>query len=141
VAWCAPKGFWPYVMLQIPDVLLFGLVLLLLYWWLGLSLGWVLGLVLLWVVVELGLFFLMHDVFLPARAGPGDPVGARAVAKEPLAPVGHVVLFGETWRAENLKRDEPILPGAVVVVRGRRGLTLLVDGEGAAVAREREAGP
>ncbi|MBI2454585.1 MAG: NfeD family protein [candidate division NC10 bacterium] len=42
-----------------------------------------------------------------------------------------VVLAGETWRAENLQPHIVIAPGTAVTVRGTRGLTLLVEGEGA----------
>lgn len=41
------------------------------------------------------------------------------------------MLAGETWRAENLQLHIVIAPGTAVTVRGTRGLTLLVEGEGA----------
>ncbi|MBI2002735.1 MAG: NfeD family protein [candidate division NC10 bacterium] len=103
MAWRAPRGFWAYLILQVPDILLAGLILLLLHWWMALSLGWVLGLFALWVVKDFSMYFLLRSVFTPPRTGPETLVGARAVAREPLAPTGHVLLFGETWRAESLQ--------------------------------------
>lgn len=130
MAWRVPRGFWAYLILQIPDILLAGLVLLLVHRWAGLPSGWAIGLFVLWVAKDLAMYFLVRDVFAPPRTGPETLVGARAVAKEPLAPVGHVLLFGETWRAESLQPHNVIAPGTVLTVRARRGLTLLVEAKG-----------
>jgi membrane protein implicated in regulation of membrane protease activity len=105
------------------------LILLLLHWWIALSLGWILGLFALWVAKEIAMYSLLRDVLRPSRTGPETLVGARAVAREPLAPTGHVLLFGETWRAESLQPHNVIAPGTPVIVRAIRGLTLLVEGE------------
>ncbi|MEK6716753.1 MAG: NfeD family protein [candidate division NC10 bacterium] len=129
MAWRAPRGFWAYLVLQVPDILLAGLILLLIHWWMALSLGWILGLFALWVVKDFAMYSLLRDVLRPSRTGPETLVGARAVAREPLAPTGHVLLFGETWRAENLQLHNVIAPGTPVIVRAIRGLTLLVEGE------------
>jgi membrane protein implicated in regulation of membrane protease activity len=129
VAWRAPRGFWAYLILQVPDILLAGLVLLLLHKWMALSSAWGLGLFALWVVKDFAMYFLLQGAFRPPLTGPETLVGARAVAMEPLAPTGHVLLFGETWRAESLRPHNVIAPGTPVIVRAIRGLTLLVEGE------------
>lgn len=129
MAWRAPRGFWAYLVLQVPDILLAGLILLLIHWWMALSLGWILGLFALWVVKDFAMYFLLRSVFTPPRTGPETLVGARAVSRELLAPTGHVLLFGETWRAESLQPHNVIAPGTPVIVRAIRGLTLLVEGE------------
>jgi membrane protein implicated in regulation of membrane protease activity len=130
VAWRVPRGFWAYLLLQIPDILLAGLILLLLHWWVGLSLEWALGLFALWVLTNLAMYPLLRDVFAPPRFGPETLIAARTLAREPLAPRGYILLRGELWRAETLRPQEAIAPGTVLTVRARRGLTLLVEAEG-----------
>src|SRR3989338_7901487 len=95
----------------------------------ALSLGWILGLFALWVVKDFAMYFLLRSVFTPPRTGPETLVGARAVSRELLAPTGHVLLFGETWRAERLRPNKVIAPGAPGTVRALRGPTLLAEGE------------
>lgn len=98
------------------------------------------GLFALWVLKDMAVYLLLRDVFAPSRTGPESLPGARAIAKEPLAPVGHVVLAGETWRAESLRAEASIPAGAPVIVRGARGLTLLVEAEESVATREAEGG-
>lgn len=129
MAWRRPRGFWAYLILQIPDMLLAGLILLLLHWWVALSLGWVLALFALWAVKDFAMYFFLRSVFTPPRTGPETLVGARAIVQEPLAPGGQVRVGGELWRAESLQPRNVIAPGTPVVVRAIRGLTLLVEGE------------
>jgi len=124
-----PREFWAYLVLQAPDILLAGLILLLLHWWMALSPAWVLGLLALWVVKEIATYSLLRDVFRPSRTGPETLLGARAIVQEPLAPRGQVRVGGELWRAESEQPHEVIPPGTAVVIRAIRGLTLLVEGE------------
>ncbi len=51
-------------------------------------------------------------------------IGLTAVAQQPLAPSGQVLVHGELWQAES---PTPVAPGEPVQVRGVRNLTLLVD--------------
>jgi membrane-bound serine protease (ClpP class) len=51
-------------------------------------------------------------------------IGQTAVAQQPLAPSGQVLVHGELWQAES---PDPVEPGEQVKVRGVRSLTLLVD--------------
>lgn len=121
------RGFSQYLILQVPDILLAGLVLLLLHRWDGLSLGWAIGLFALWLLKDLVLFRWLRDIFAPPRIGPETLVGARATTQEPLGPAGYVLIRGEIWRAESLRPHETIAPGTPVIVRAARGLTLFVE--------------
>jgi membrane protein implicated in regulation of membrane protease activity len=123
------RAFWTYLLLQVPDVLLAGLILLLLHRRSGLPSAWALGLFAVWVLKDLGMYFLLRDIFIPSRLGVESLVGARAVAREPLAPRGLVMLGGELWSAESRRSHEVIGPGSTVIVRASRGLTLLVEAE------------
>ncbi len=56
--------------------------------------------------------------------GPQALIGDIAVAQQPLAPRGQVLIHGELWQAESA---HPAAPGDQVRVRSVHGLTLLVD--------------
>ncbi|MEK7220119.1 MAG: NfeD family protein [candidate division NC10 bacterium] len=130
------QGFGAYLVLQVPGILLAGLILLLLHRWAGLPSGWAIGLFVLWVLKDLAMLPLLRDVFAPLHTGPETLLGARAVAQERLAPGGYVLLSGERWRAESLRPHEVIAPGTAVIVRAARGLTLVVEAEGSVAARK-----
>jgi len=121
--------FWTYLILQLPDILLVGLILLFLYRWEVLPLAWAVGLLVAWAAKDLAFYPLVKDAFAPPRTGPESLIGARAVAHDRLAPEGLVRLGAELWRGEALHPDRPIAGGCSVVVRGRRGLTLVVEAE------------
>lgn len=129
--------FWTYLILQLPGVLLAGVILLLLYRWGVLPLAWAIGLFVAWAAKDLAFYPLVKDAFAPTRTGPESLLGARAVAQEPLAPAGFVKLGGELWRAEAVRPYPSIAAGMGVVVCARRGLTLLVEAEGPPGADER----
>ncbi len=56
--------------------------------------------------------------------GPEALVGAEAIAQQPIAPRGQVLVHGELWIAES---PSPIAAGDRVRVRAVQGLTLLVE--------------
>ena len=56
--------------------------------------------------------------------GPQALIGDVAIAQQPLAPRGQVLIHGELWQAESA---HPAAPGDEVRVRSVHGLTLLVD--------------
>ncbi len=120
------EGVWAYALLQVPGMVLAGLVLALLLRWGWLSAGWALGLFFGWVAKDWALYWVLRDIFRPSHTA-GDPlVGARGVVETALDPRGLVRLSGELWQAEPLLPERPILAGVRVVVRATRGLTLLV---------------
>jgi membrane-bound serine protease (ClpP class) len=51
-------------------------------------------------------------------------IGLTAIAQQPLAPAGQVLVHGELWQAES---RIPVAPGEPVRVHGVRNLTLLVE--------------
>lgn len=132
--------FWTYLILQLPGVLLAGVILLLLYRWGVLPLAWAIGLFVAWAAKDLAFYPLVKDAFAPARTGPESLIGARAVAHDRLSPAGLVRLGAELWRGEALHPDQPIAAGCGVVVRARRGLTLVVEAEAPAATDGEAAG-
>ncbi|HTV81726.1 MAG TPA: nodulation protein NfeD [Acidobacteriaceae bacterium] len=56
--------------------------------------------------------------------GPEALVGAEAIAQQPIAPRGQVLVHGELWMAES---PSPVAAGDHVRVRAVQGLTLLVE--------------
>ena len=74
--------FWTYLILQLPGVLLAGVILLLLYRWGVLPLAWAIGLFVAWAAKDLALYPLVKDAFAPARTGPESLIGARARGRE-----------------------------------------------------------
>jgi membrane-bound ClpP family serine protease len=64
------------------------------------------------------------------RSGRADSMdGLRGRAVEPLAPSGYVRVRGELWRAEVSGGRLPVEAGQTVLIRGSRGLTLLVEAD------------
>jgi len=111
-----------YLAWQLPGWLLGALGIGALTWGLALP-GWVVPVgVALLVVRDLLLYPAMRVVFRPAP--PVQPLGARGVCVESLAPSGYVRVGGELWRA---RARDPVPAGAVVVVLAAHGLTLLVE--------------
>ena len=136
----APGVFWAYLLLQLPDILLAGLILFVLHRWAGLPYGWAVGAFVVWVVKDIAMYPLVRSAFAPARTGAEAFIGARAVVADALAPLGYVRLDGELWRAESLRPQQAIPAGAPVVVRAVQGLTFLVEAETLGASRQEEGG-
>ncbi len=126
------RGFWVYVLLQVPGALLAGLLLWLAVHWGWLSAGWALGLWLGWVLKDCALYPMVRDAFRSSGSHSEPLIGRRGVVAEPLAPHGLVRLGGELWQAEPLAPGDAIATGCAVVVRAVHRLTLLVEAEGGA---------
>lgn len=77
-----------------------------------------------WILKDLLLYPAMREAFRPA---PPPLVGRRGQAVERLAPDGWVRVSGELWRARVAGPGAVIESGRGVVVRGARGLTLIVE--------------
>ncbi len=118
------RNFWRYLLWQLPGWLVAALALAWLDALLGLPLWVAAGLLALWIGKDLALFPLLRRAFQPASAG---LVGACGHAVEALAPTGYVQVAGELWRAEAARPGAAIVAGRPVVVRERRGLTLVVE--------------
>jgi membrane protein implicated in regulation of membrane protease activity len=125
-----PRSFWAYLLLQIPDTVLAIVVLSVLHEWAGLSTRWALALLILWTVKNLLVYPLVQEAFAPSRATGFEALPGRSVSViEALAPRGRVRVDGELWWAEIPPQAEAVPQGSTVIVRGRRGLTLLVEAE------------
>lgn len=127
--WRAPQEFWAYMLLQLPDVLLAGLVLYLLNRWTHLPGEWAIGFFAGWLVKDIAMYPLLRRAFAPSPTGPEAFIGLRAVVVERLSPEGYVRLGGELWSAENLDSRGSIAVGHPVIVRAAHGLRLLVEAE------------
>jgi membrane protein implicated in regulation of membrane protease activity len=135
-----PGAFWAYLILQVPDILLAGLILFGLHRWAGLPSGWAVGAFVVWVAKDIAMYPLVRGVFGPARTGAEAFIGARGVVMDAIAPLGYVRLDGELWRAESVQPRQAIPAGAPVVVRAVQGLTFLVEAEAAGPGRPEEGG-
>lgn len=114
--------FTRYLLLQIPGWIVAAGILALVHWLADLP-AWVVpaGLA-AFVVKDLAMYRVVRDSLTP----PADAlVGARGRTVERLAPSGYVKIDGVLWRAQAVAGA--IDPGATVVVRDARGLTLRVE--------------
>jgi len=127
-----PRTFWSYLLLQIPDTVLAIVVLSVLHEWAGLSTRWALALLVLWTLKNVLVYPLVRQAFAPSRVTGLEALLGRSVSVvEALAPRGRVRMDGELWWAEVAPEAGAIPPGSRVIVRGCRGLTLLVEPEAA----------
>jgi membrane protein implicated in regulation of membrane protease activity len=60
--------------------------------------------------------------------------GAQGTAIDRIDPTGRVRIWGELWRAQLSRATRPIEEGEPVQVKGRHGLTLLIEPAPAAAA-------
>lgn len=128
------KNRWPdtrtllkYALAQIPDIVIFVVVMLILQRWLDLSTRLVTILITLWILKDALMFPVLRRSFESDRPEDAQPMlGARGVARDRLDPDGYAWVQGELWRAEVVEGHPPIEPGAPVRVDSLRGLTLLV---------------
>lgn len=114
-----------YLLCQLPT---WGILALALVWFIRvMDLGrWIAAAVFCLVVsMDLVLFPVMRAAFGPSP--PMRPIGNRGEAIEVLEPSGYIRVSGEVWKAEVRRPGKRIPVGGTVVVRGVRGLTLLVD--------------
>ena len=114
-----------YVLLEIPDLLVLGVLLWLAHqWdWIEAKPAWlILG---LWIVKDALLFPLIVPVLARKPVlGPELLVGQTALVVRDLDPEGTVKIRGELWRAESA--SGPIVSGTYTEVLSMTGLTLRV---------------
>ncbi|MCP4007206.1 MAG: hypothetical protein GY725_23735 [bacterium] len=123
------RGFAKYLVLQIPEGIVAGLLIFWAQAWLEWPL-WSAFLALgLWIGKDLAMYPFVRKVFeedLVARAGVGLLIGQSAITEDELAPSGYVRVKGELWRAEVHVGSGQISRGERVKVCEVRGLTLVV---------------
>jgi membrane protein implicated in regulation of membrane protease activity len=117
-----------YTLLQIPDVVLVGLILCALRRWWGLGDGIAWALLALWIAKDAVMYPFVRRSLLDGgeRVGAAALIGAEAVADGDLAPRGWVHVRGESWQAESAS-GASVPAGTRVRVRAVRGLTLQVE--------------
>lgn len=130
------RRFWVYAFLQLPDILIAGVVLWLLQASSLLSAGWAATLFVLWVAKDLALYPLVRGALVPRGTESNPLVGTRGVVQEALAPRGQVRIGSEIWQAESQRPAQAIPVGTSVVVRAMRGLTAIVEPVGEPSNRE-----
>jgi membrane protein implicated in regulation of membrane protease activity len=81
------------------------------------------------VVKDVVMYPLVRRAYEPAPTPVERLVGARGIARQPLAPSGYVEVQGTLWRAEVVPGAASVGAGARVTVCGANGLTLLVAAE------------
>ena len=116
-----------YALYQIPDIVIFVLILFVLHQWVDLSLWLYIGVVTLWMVKYVLAFSFVWRAYDKPR--PGDVkslIGIEGIAEECLDPSGYIRVHGELWRAEVIGKTIPIEKGQTVLIERACGLTLLV---------------
>ena len=116
-----------YALYQIPDMVIFVLILFVLHQWVDLSLWLYIGFVSLWMVKYVLVFTFVWPAYDKPR--PGDVkslIGTEGIAEERLDPSGYIRVHGELWRAEVIGKTIPIEKGQTVLIERACGLTLLV---------------
>jgi membrane protein implicated in regulation of membrane protease activity len=113
-----------YSLFQLPGLVLFFLILILVQRWTDLPLRFIWGLLILWVIKDVVLFFFVWRAYQRVA---NPLIGMKGVAEERLAPSGYIRVHGELWQAEMIREGPPIEKGEFVRIQGIRGLVLIVQ--------------
>lgn len=81
-------------------------------------------------MLNIAMFPLVKRAYAPKTDEDMGLIGAMGVACETLSPSGYVKVGGELWRACTAENGEVIPKGSPVLVKKRRGLTLIVSRRG-----------
>ncbi|WP_045223079.1 NfeD family protein [Desulfonatronum thioautotrophicum] len=116
-----------YGMLQIPGILLIGMVLWTGYYVLGISGRTIWTLFLLWLIKDTVMFFFVWPAY---QVSEGDGWyslnGLRGEVRKPLQPEGYIRIRGVLWKAKCEDTSAIIPAGTQVDVVGREGIVLIV---------------
>lgn len=116
-----------YALLQLPGLILFVLVLMVIRQWIKIPvwLSWLL--VAAWVIKDAILFpFVWRAYDERDSEDVNSIIGTEGIAMERLDPRGYVQISGERWHAEAMQDSAPINKGERVIIQGKRGFTLMV---------------
>jgi len=113
-----------YALFQLPGLILFFLILILVQRWTDLPLRFMWALLILWVIKDVVLFFFVWRAYQRVT---NPLIGMKGVSEERLAPSGYIRVHGELWQAEIIRESPPIEKGEVVLIQGIRGFVLLVQ--------------
>ena len=124
--WSAPTLV-RYSLLQLPGLVLIGVVLVFIKDWMAWP-PWLLwGILAVWIIKDAAMFPLVWRAYDPELAATTEAlIGAVGVARERLQPTGYIMVHGVLWRAEVTGGTATIEPGNPVRVVKRYRLTLLV---------------
>jgi membrane protein implicated in regulation of membrane protease activity len=117
-----------YGLLQLPGLALLVLFLVLAQRWFDIPswLAW--GFLALWVAKDAALYPFVRRSYDRDQPRDMNPMlGAHGIARDRLAPSGYILVHGELWQAEVTEGSPPIEKGKGALVRGTRGLTLIVE--------------
>jgi membrane protein implicated in regulation of membrane protease activity len=117
-----------YILLQLPALVLFIVLLVVIQGWVVLPTWLFWGAIVIWVLKDAVLYPLVWRAYNPEQSDRVmSLIGAQGIAKEPLAPSGYIQVRGVLWKAELMQDCPPVAEGDAVRVNQRRGLTLLVQ--------------
>jgi membrane protein implicated in regulation of membrane protease activity len=117
-----------YLLFQVPELGIFGAVVLILqdYGIVSFSLAW--SLVALWAIKDVVLYpFVWRAYEGKVSDDPNPLIGATAIVQQRLDPTGYIRVRGELWKAELKQGCPPVEKDEKVRVRAIYGLILSVD--------------
>ena len=119
-----------YILLNIPAMAAVVLILIIVQHWVVLPLWLFWSIIGFWIVKDALLFpFVWRAYDWEQTDRSRAMLGARAIARERLAPAGYVRIHGELWRAEKIGDGPPVEAGQRVKIVNVQGLTLFVEQE------------
>ncbi|MCF8106244.1 MAG: NfeD family protein [Desulfohalobiaceae bacterium] len=123
------KAVLKYMLLEIPQAVLFAFFLWLIRIRTGLPLWFLFCLLGMWLAKDVVLFFYTWPAYDENTGERFSMLGLAGVATEPLDPQGYILIRGERWRARPAPGHSPIAAGKTVRVLEQKGLTLIVREE------------
>ena len=126
-----------YALIQLPGIALVVTALLAIHYFVEIPLWVALAVIAVWIIKDIAMFPIVKDAYSNRSSDSASSMsGMKGKVLTPLSPVGTVRVRGETWQARPKDRQMNIERGQTVQVKGRNGLTLLVEpcsGSGQAV--------
>ena len=119
-----------YSLIQLPEIAAVVFFLMLVRQWIEISSWQMWGLIGVCVAKEIISYpFVWRGYDWGYREENNPMIGLSGIAKDRLDPSGYIFVRGELWKAKVIEEGLTIEKGEDVVVRGIRGLTLLVEQE------------
>ncbi len=120
-----------YALLQLPELIVFTLVLLVLKAWFSVPLWLFIVLIVVWIAKDVIIYPFVWRAYDTSESGRSKGlVGEKGTVKEKLDPSGYIVVGSELWRAQLVHGNDPLEEGRKVKVKDAKGLTLLVEPDG-----------
>lgn len=113
-----------FSLLQIPGIVIFVLILLLIRHWVSIPAWAVWACIGLWILMDFALFpFVWHAYEIKVKH---PIIGSTGIAVDRLNPSGHIRADGALWNAQVIRDSPPVEEQESVTVIGMDGLTLIV---------------